>query len=200
MNTSCQSCSALYRPNENRSACLPMIPTSVKPSDPAGIAICVVSIMGIISVFVIVLAVYRYGNGTLSYVILFGIFLGYVTAPLALLERTATSCSILFFTFSISLCIIVAALFIKTNRIYRVFSKSTTKKGTAHSSSFFLCRVPIHRIRNLSVAQLVSERPSELTDDSSVCFNLTEASVNVKRSRQREVKIAPFHNIKSDTD
>lgn len=187
-----------------------MIPTSVKPSDPAGIAICVVSIMGIISVFVIVivLVVYRYGNthiiqasnGTLSYVILFGIFLGYVTAPLALLERTATSCSILFFTFSISLCIIVAALFIKTNRIYRVFSKSTTKKGTAHSSSFFLCRVPIHRIRNLSVAQLVSERPSELTDDSSVCFNLTEASVNVKQSRQREVKIAPFHNIKSDTD
>lgn len=147
MNTSCQSCSALYRPNENHNDCLPMIPTSIKPSDPAGIAVCVFSMMGIISVFVIVLVMYRYGNthiiqasnGTLNYVIIFGIFLGYVTAPLAFLERTATSCSILFFTFSISFCIIVAALFIKTNRIYRVFIKSTSKKGTAHSSSFFLC-------------------------------------------------------------
>ena len=146
VNRSCRRCPVHHWPNQNHTACSLIIPTAIKLSDPAGIAVGVVSMIGIISVIFIGLVFYRHGNThivrasskPLSHMMLFGTLLGYLTAVMAFLERTKTLCISMFFTFSISSCIIVAALFIKTNRLYRLYRIRTTRKGTVYATSNFL--------------------------------------------------------------
>lgn len=137
VNGSCHRCPAHYWSNTNHTTCLPIIPTAVKLSDPAGLAVGVVTLLGVLGVISISIVFYRHGNThivrasskVLSYVMLFGILLGYLTAVLVLLERTEALCEAVLFTFSISFCIVVGTLFIKTNRIYRIFSKRAMRKG-----------------------------------------------------------------------
>ena len=87
----------------------------------------------------------RASSKVLSYIMLFGIFLGYLTAALILLERTDTLCQIVLFSFSIGFCIVVGTLLIKTNRIHRIFSKRAMRKGTLYiltNSTSFLGPFP----------------------------------------------------------
>lgn len=141
VNGSCHRCPARYWTNENHTACLPIIPTAVKLGDPAGISVGVVAMLGVLGVLSITVVYCRHGNThivrasskVLSYIMLFGIFLGYLTAVLILLERTETLCQIVLFSFSIGFCIVVGTLLIKTNRIHWIFSKSAMRKGTLYN-------------------------------------------------------------------
>lgn len=137
VNGSCRRCPSRYWTNKNHTACLPIIPTAVKLSDPAGIAVGVVAVLGVVGVVAIGIVFLRHGNThivrassrQLSFVMLFGILIGYLTAILTLLERTERLCEGVLFMFSIGFCIVVGTLFIKTNRIYRIFSKRAMRKG-----------------------------------------------------------------------
>ena len=139
MNGSCRRCPAPYWTNDNHTACLPIIPTAVKLSDPAGISVGVVAALGVLGVVSITGVYVRNGNThivrasskILSYLMLFGIFLGYMTAVLVLRERTEMLCQVVLFMFSIGFSIVVGTLLIKTNRIYRIFSKRPMRKGTS---------------------------------------------------------------------
>lgn len=137
VNGSCQRCQARYWANANHSACLRIIPTAVKLSYPAGISVGVVALLGVIGVVSVTIVFFRHGNKhivrasskVLSYLMLFGISLGYFTAVLILLERTETLCQIVLFTFSIGFCVVVGTLLIKTNWIHRIFSKRAMRTG-----------------------------------------------------------------------
>ena len=139
MNGSCRRCPARYWTNDNHTDCLPIIPTAVKLSDPAGISVGVVAALGVLGVVSITGVYVRNGNThivrasskILSYLMLFGIFLGYMTAVLVLRERTEMLCQVVLFMFSIGFSIVVGTLLIKTNRIYRIFSKRAMRKGTS---------------------------------------------------------------------
>ena len=144
VNGSCKRCPPRYWPNANRTACLPIIPTTVKLSDPAGISVGVVAALGGLGVLSITIVFFRHGNThvvrasskVLSYIMLFGISLGYLAAVLILLERTKTLCQVVLFLLSIGFCIVVGTLLIKTNRIHRIFSKNAMRKGMLYN---FLC-------------------------------------------------------------
>ena len=141
VNGSCHRCPPRYWTNENHTACLPIIPTSVKLSDPAGISVGVVAVLGVVGVLSITVVFFRHGNThvvrasskVLSYIMLFGISLGYLAAVMILLERTTTLCQVVLFLFSIGFCIVVGTLLIKTNRIHRIFSKRAMRKGTLNN-------------------------------------------------------------------
>ncbi|PFX21445.1 Metabotropic glutamate receptor 4 [Stylophora pistillata] len=138
VNGSCKRCPPRYWPNANRTGCLPIIPTTIKLSDPAGISVGVVAALGALCMLSITIVFLRHGHShvvrasskVLSYIMLFGISLGYLTAALILLERTKTLCQVVLFLFSIGFCIVVGTLLIKTNRIHRIFSKNAMRKGT----------------------------------------------------------------------
>ena len=144
VNGSCKRCPPRYWPNANRTACLPIIPTTVKLSDPAGISVGVVAALGGLGVLSITIVFFRHGNThvvrasskVLSYIMLFGISLGYLAAVLILLERTKTLCQVVLFLLSIGFCIVVGTLLIKTNRIHRIFSKNAMRKGMLYNFLF----------------------------------------------------------------
>ena len=97
--------------------------------------------LGILGVLSITIVYIRHGNThivrasskVLSYVMLFGIFLAYLTSVLILLERTEALCQVVLFSFSIGFCIVVGTLLVKTNRIHRIFSKRAMRKGTLYN-------------------------------------------------------------------
>ena len=165
MNGSCQQCPARYWTDENHTACLPITPTAVKLSDPAGISVGVVAMLGVLGVLSITVVYIRHGNThivrasskLLSYIMLFGIFLGYLTAVLILLERTQTLCQVVLFSFSIGFCIVVGTLLVKTNRIHRIFSKRAMRKGTL----YIVTLMSFHLVlRSIGRKSLADELPS----------------------------------------
>jgi len=137
VQTSCQRCPPRYWPNENHTACNPIVPTSVTLKDPPGIVVAIVASLGSITAIAVAMVFTWFGethlvrssSRLLSYIMLFGILLGYVTSLLMFFEKTESLCRAVMFLFSISFSIVVGTLLTKTNRIHRIFSKKAMRHG-----------------------------------------------------------------------
>lgn len=137
VNGFCCCCLVCYWMNKNYIVCLFIIFIVVRFSDLVGILVGVVVMLGVLGVFFVMVVYCCYSNiyivwvlsKVLSYIMLFGIFFGYLMVVLILLERIEILCKIVFFFFSIGFCIVVGILLIKINWIYWIFSKRVMRKG-----------------------------------------------------------------------
>ena len=98
--------------------------------DPIGIGLAVLGCAGVVSMLLVTSLFVKHRNRKvikgssreLSSVIIIGLFIAYVTAVAFIYEPNIWSCYLNFFGFNISIAAIFAPLFIKTNRVYRIFA------------------------------------------------------------------------------
>lgn len=111
-----------------------------------------VSTLGIISTGFVFYVFLRYNSTPLimasgrelCYVLLLGIFMSYGTTFVLLAKPSMVLCTIKRFVLGISLCLIYAAMLVKTNRIYRIFNrgiKAMVKRPsyTSPKAQIFIC-------------------------------------------------------------
>ena len=138
MNETCVSCPERQRPDENRDTCVMLPERTVKYSDKVGAAVVCFSCIGFLGTTITVaLFIYFYSSTIvkasgreLSFIMLLGIYLCFV-APLVFLSTPSVIvCGIQRFIAGLSFSVIYAPLFLKTNRIFRIFdsAKSSTAK------------------------------------------------------------------------
>lgn len=148
----CFDCADGYKPNENLTVCVPL-PTIHLEWDSLWVLLPVsVSTLGIVATGFVFYVFLRY-NATplimasgreLCYVLLLGIFMSYGTTFILLAKPSIVLCTIKRFILGISLCLIYAAMLVKTNRIYRIFNrgiKAMVKRPsyTSPKSQIFIC-------------------------------------------------------------
>ncbi|KAI0229622.1 Metabotropic glutamate receptor 5 [Lamellibrachia satsuma] len=129
--TGCVTCDMLTWPDDvNHTSCVHIAPTYMRWDDPIGIGLAVLSCAGVVSMLLVTSLFVKHRNRKvikgssreLSGVIIVGLFVAYLTVMAFIYEPNMWSCYVNFFGFNISIAAIFAPLFIKTNRVYRIFS------------------------------------------------------------------------------
>ncbi|RNA13570.1 Metabotropic glutamate receptor 1 [Brachionus plicatilis] len=128
----CQECDLGYWPNKNLTGCDKLSLKYLKWSEPASIFALLVSTIGIlINTFVTHIfvrfsdtSVVKSTTKQLSFIILFGIYLCYLTTIPLVLKPSLISCYLTRILPGLNLSIIYGALLTKTNRIARILSQS----------------------------------------------------------------------------
>ena len=138
VNNTCVSCPELQIPNTARDSCVILPEETVRFFDSVGIVILCLSILGCLGATVTVfLFVYFYSSSIvkaagreLSFIMLIGIYLCFSAAFVFLSKPTVASCGVQRFIAGLSFSVIYAPLFLKTNRIFRIFqsAKITTAR------------------------------------------------------------------------
>ena len=148
----CEDCLDGFKPNDNMTGCVPL-PTIHLDLYSLWVLLPVsLSVLGLMATGFVVYVFLRY-NATplimasgreLCYVLLIGIFMSYGTTFVLLARPSIILCTIKRFILGISLCLIYAAMLVKTNRIYRIFNrgiKAMVKRPsyTSPKSQIFIC-------------------------------------------------------------
>ena len=148
----CADCVDGFKPNDNLTACVPL-PTIHLDWDSLWVLLPVsLSTLGILATGFVFYVFLRY-NATplimasgreLCYVLLLGISMSYGTTFILLARPSIVLCTIKRFVLGMSLCLIYAAMLVKTNRIYRIFNrgiKAMVKRPsyTSPKSQIFIC-------------------------------------------------------------
>ncbi|XP_030641108.1 metabotropic glutamate receptor 7-like [Chanos chanos] len=129
--TSCRLCAYDMRPNLNRTACEPVPVVTLEWGSPWAVLPVLLALLGIIAT-VFVMATFVRFNDTpivrasgreLSYVLLTGIFLCYISTFLMIATPDPGVCALRRVFLGLGMCISYAALLTKTNRIYRIFEQ-----------------------------------------------------------------------------
>ena len=138
VNNMCVSCPELHVPNTARDSCVILPEETVRFFDSVGIAILCLSILGCLGTTVTVfLFVYFYSSSIvkaagreLSFIMIIGIYLCFIAALVFLSRPTVASCGVQRFITGFSFSVIYTPLFLKTNRIFRIFqsAKITTAR------------------------------------------------------------------------
>lgn len=134
INNTCVSCEELQMPNIARDSCVLLPEVTVKSSDTAAIVILCFSFLGFLgATFTVISFIYNYSSSIVkaagresSFLMLVGVYLCFV-APLVFLSRpTTATCGIQRFIAGLSFSVIYAPLFLKINRIFRIFQSAKT--------------------------------------------------------------------------
>ena len=136
-NQKCKKCNRGSKPNSDRTQCAQMPAEYFKSSSTGLLAMHVymaVASSGIVcSICVIVLFIKKNSNPVvrasgreLCYFILFGIILTFLVPFTFYLEPSPTVCSLQIVLPGLALCMCYSPLFLKTNRIYRIFCHAQT--------------------------------------------------------------------------
>ena len=129
--TGCFECDLFTWPDDvNYTTCVRIPPTYMQWEDPIGIGLAVLGCAGIFATLFVTWLfiknrnrkVIKGSSRELSSVILVGLFVAFMTAIAFIYEPTNSSCYITFFGFNVSIAAIFAPLFLKTNRVYRLFA------------------------------------------------------------------------------
>ena len=129
--TGCVECDLFTWPDDvNYTTCVRIPPTYMRWDDPIGIGLAVLGSAGFLSTLFVTWLfinnrnrkVIKGSSRELSGVILIGLFIAFMTAIAFIYKPTNSSCYITFFGFNVSIAAIFAPLFIKTNRVYRLFA------------------------------------------------------------------------------
>ena len=132
-NSSCVQCPDLTWPDDTDILeCVAIAPGYIVYSDSLGLVFIVLStIGGIISLLIIAFYIKRRkvklimaSSRELSLVILVGVLLSFITVCLSLIEPTTWSCRIDRICFNLTMTFMYGPLFVKTNRVYRIFRES----------------------------------------------------------------------------
>ncbi|XP_061700039.1 metabotropic glutamate receptor 4 isoform X2 [Syngnathoides biaculeatus] len=127
----CKMCRFDLRPNDNHTGCVPIPIVKLEWSSPWAVIPVLIAVLGIVATVFVVVTFVRYNDTPivkalgreLSYVLLTGIFLCYVTTFLMISTPDVFICSLRRIFLGLGMSISYAALLTKTNRIYRIFEQ-----------------------------------------------------------------------------
>lgn len=137
--SACEPCPLLFWPDpDNGTQCFPLEANYLHFYDLTGTALaCFAGVGVILTIFVIVvytkirhIDLIKATSRELSIIILLGVLLSYVVVFVLISKPTNTTCFILHITFPLPFTLIYGPLLLKTNRIYRIFSKGKKTKVT----------------------------------------------------------------------
>ncbi|XP_057295451.1 extracellular calcium-sensing receptor-like [Hydractinia symbiolongicarpus] len=134
----CEPCQTFFTPKPDKSACVELKINTIKYNDKIGIALTTCAVSGqIIVIFVMsVFCKYRRthiikaSSWEISVTMLVGSLLCYASPYVVIGDISDTTCRVNLIGSGLSLSLLIGALFVKTNRIYRIFSKDVLRKGT----------------------------------------------------------------------
>ena len=134
VNNTCQTCKELQIPTKARDACVILPQETVRFSDSVGIVILCFSFLGVIgATFTVFLFIYFYSSSIVkaagresSFIMLVGVYLCFIAPVVFLSEPSVVVCGIQRFIAGLSFSVIYAPLFLKTNRIFRIFQSAKT--------------------------------------------------------------------------
>lgn len=126
-----------FQPNENRTECVLIPLTYLSWSEPWSIVTIILTSLGIITttVVIIIFVVFydheliKASSRELSAVLFIGLMLCYVVPLFYIAKPSAAICGIRRFGIGVCFAISYSALLVKTNRIYRIFSRSTNSSA-----------------------------------------------------------------------
>ncbi len=134
----CDSCPVGFVPNLTRDGCNEVPVSYLRPDSEGAISAVIFSSLGELGTIFVALVFTQYKNTPvvkasgreLSGILLMGIFLCYLLTYLLLAPPTMVSCAVQQFSVGVAFSTCYAALLVKTNRVYRIFTsgKSTTKR------------------------------------------------------------------------
>ncbi|XP_052453576.1 glutamate receptor, metabotropic 8b [Carassius gibelio] len=127
----CQLCPYEQRPDQNRTGCQPIPIIKLEWHSPWAVVPVFIAILGILATTFVVVTFVRYNDTPIvrasgremSYVLLTGIFLCYVTTFPMIAEPGVAVCSFRRIFLGLGMCFSYAALLTKTNRIHRIFEQ-----------------------------------------------------------------------------
>uniref|UniRef100_A0A671T0W6 Metabotropic glutamate receptor 8-like n=1 Tax=Sinocyclocheilus anshuiensis TaxID=1608454 RepID=A0A671T0W6_9TELE len=127
----CQLCPYEQRPDQNRTGCQPIPIIKLEWHSPWAVVPVFIAILGILATTFVVVTFVRYNDTPIvrasgremSYVLLTGIFLCYVTTFPMIAAPEVAVCSFRRIFLGLGMCFSYAALLTKTNRIHRIFEQ-----------------------------------------------------------------------------
>ncbi len=127
----CQLCPYEQRPDQNRTGCQPIPIIKLEWHSPWAVVPVFIAILGILATTFVVVTFVRYhdtpivraSGREMSYVLLTGIFLCYVTTFPMIAAPGVAVCSFRRIFLGLGMCFSYAALLTKTNRIHRIFEQ-----------------------------------------------------------------------------
>ncbi len=169
---SCEECMLGFKPNEDRSGCVEIVPTFLQWHNPWSLIFLFFTFVGLVMTTVVMALFLVYRNHPvikassreLSGMILVGIFLCYAVPLFFLAEPSVPVCIFRRFSVGVSFSICYAALLVKTNRIYRIFNRAKNSLGKPTLISpqsqvvFTLLLVSVQVV--IAVVWLTIERPT----------------------------------------
>lgn len=134
VNNTCVSCKEKQIPTSDRDSCISLPKKTVSYSDFVGITILCFSFLGFLGTTLTVgLFIYFYSSSVVkaagresSFIMLVGVYLCFVAPIVFLAAPSVTTCGIQRFIAGLSFSVMYAPLFLKTNRIYRIFDSAKT--------------------------------------------------------------------------
>ena len=139
-NNKCIACDVLSIPRKDRSTCKKMPKFHVPLQHHLSILVLIESTIGFILNTIVLIIFVKYKNSKiikassreLSYFILAGLYLCFLSPCVFLLEPTKVRCGLRRFIFGISLTACYTPLMLKTNRIYRIFIAARSLGNMPH--------------------------------------------------------------------
>ena len=139
-NNTCVSCGKYETPYENRSVCKGLEKFKIGIKHYLSLIILAESVVGILLNTVVLLLfvkhkdtkVVRASSRELSFFILIGLYLCFLSPCFFLLDPSTIRCGLRRFIFGISLTACYTPLMLKTNRIYRIFNAAQTMVAMPH--------------------------------------------------------------------
>ena len=139
-NNKCIACDFLSMPSKDRTACKKMPKFHVSLEHHLSILVLIGSILGFILNTIVLIIFFKYKNSKiikassreLSFFILAGLYLSFLSPCVFLLEPTRVRCGLRRFIFGISLTACYTPLMLKTNRIYRIFIAARSLGNMPH--------------------------------------------------------------------
>lgn len=133
----CHSCPKRFTPNQNQDGCVLIKPTFVRYNSILGIALITFSVIGHAAVLVTCRVFLKYkethiikaSSCEVSLLMLIGAFCCYTSTYLTVGEINDFKCQMTITMSGISLSLMIGALLVKTNRVYRIFDKNILRKG-----------------------------------------------------------------------
>lgn len=137
--TTCTSCPDGTKANHVKSFC-DVVPSTEIHKTPAGIAVAGACAVGILSVFITFVSLFKQrktplvkaSSRQICYVLLLGLAWCYVIPISFLLQPTSVLCQIRPFLVSSGVALVIGSLLTKTNRIARIFSLKSMRTGKAN--------------------------------------------------------------------
>ncbi|XP_072038788.1 metabotropic glutamate receptor 8-like [Amphiura filiformis] len=150
-NYTCANCTAASKPNESRTGCEEITPEFLEWISPWAITPALLSVLGIISTSFVIIVFMKY-NATpiirasgreLCYVLLFGIFLTFLTSFVLIARPSPLICGLRRLMLGLSNVISYSALYTKTTRVHRIFNHGKRSvqrpKYTSPRSQMVIC-------------------------------------------------------------
>ena len=199
----CKDCPLGFRPNTNKTACVPLPVLYLEWTTLWAILPIVFSILGILSTIFVLITFIIYSKTPvimasgreLCYILFLGIFLSYGTSFVMLAKPSVAMCTITRLGLGSSLSLVYASMLTKTNRIYRIFNRGI--RAVVKRPSYTSPRSQVIICFSLVSVQVVGaftwigfERP-----DTMYVLQGKEAVVLKCKTSQIAIVISLFYNM-----